>query len=98
MGNAMRHIEETRLALSDALVNSDWERIGDLDLVCRRQVEDALVESVGQEEALRVQLELLMDVYRRMTQACVDARDEVANELVMIQRSAQGAKVYELFG
>ncbi|TRX74451.1 flagellar protein FliT [Pseudomonas mangiferae] len=98
MDTSVQHIEETRLALTEALDRSDWDRIGDLDQLCRRQVEDALVASAGQEEALRTQLEMLMDVYRQLTKACIDAREEVASELVALQKASHGAKVYQLFG
>ncbi len=98
METSVQRIENTRLALTEALNSSDWERIGDLDQVCRQQIEDALVDSIGQEEALRTQLEMLMDVYRQLTEACMQAREEIAHELIALQKASQGAKVYQLYG
>ena len=99
MSQAMlQQIEETRLALVSAFESQDWEIVSQLDRQCRDQVNVAMLGCADMEEGLRAQLEALIDVYRRLTEACAQQRDQVADELRNLVRSNQSAKVYQLFG
>ncbi|BCG25740.1 hypothetical protein TUM18999_39310 [Pseudomonas tohonis] len=99
MSQAMlQQIEETRLALVSAFESQDWEIVSQLDRQCRDQVNVAMLDCADMEEGLRAQLEALIDVYRRLTEACAQQRDQVADELRNLVRSNQSAKVYQLFG
>lgn len=93
----LQEIEDTRLALVSAFESHDWERVGQLDLQCRDQVDVAMLECTGAEEDLRSQLEALLDVYCRLTDACLQHRNHAADELSKLARSTQGAKVYQMF-
>jgi urate oxidase len=99
MANSMlQQIESTRLALIDAFQEQDWERIGALDSTCREQVSAAMADSANMEEALREQMEALVEVYRHLTAACVRKREAVAEELTTLVKSNQSAKIYQMFG
>jgi hypothetical protein len=99
MANSMlQQIESTRLALIDAFQEQDWERIGALDSTCREQVSAAMADSANMEEALREQMEALVEVYRHLTAACVRKREAVAEELTLLVKSNQSAKIYQMFG
>lgn len=99
MANSMlQQIESTRLALIDAFQEQDWERIGALDSTCREQVSAAMADSANMEEALREQMEALVEVYSHLTAACVRKREAVAEELTLLVKSNQSAKIYQMFG
>jgi hypothetical protein len=94
----LQQIESTRLALIDAFQQEDWERIGALDSTCREQVSAAMAESADIEEALRDQMEALVEVYRQLTAACTRKREAVGEELTVLVKSNQSAKIYQMFG
>jgi hypothetical protein len=94
----LQQIENTRLALIDAFQQEDWERIGALDSTCREQVSAAMAESADIEEALRDQMEALVEVYRQLTAACTRKREAVGEELTLLVKSNQSAKIYQMFG
>lgn len=96
--SVLQQIENTRLALIDAFQKEDWERIGALDSSCREQVSAAMADSADIEEALREQMEALVEVYRQLTEACVRKREAVGEELTRVVKSNQSAKIYKMFG
>ncbi|MFV3333503.1 flagellar protein FliT [Pseudomonas sp. NY15437] len=95
---AVQHIEQTRLALGAALAQEDWEAIARLDLQCRDYVDAAMVEPLDDDSDLKRSLEGLLVLYRDLVQAVTRQREDVAGEIVRVNRSHQGAKVYQMFG
>ncbi|MEZ0199258.1 flagellar protein FliT, partial [Pseudomonas qingdaonensis] len=51
--SALQQIEDTRLALSEALQVRDWAAIGELDLACRALMDELLQENQDDEAAIR---------------------------------------------
>lgn len=93
----VQRLQETGSALRDALAKQDWAAIGELDLICRMVVDAAMVDSPDEEE-LRSGLENLLSLYRELVSVCQTEQQRVAGELVQLNQSRQGAKVYQLFG
>ncbi|MBM7059565.1 flagellar protein FliT [Pseudomonas sp. UL073] len=98
MSASMQFLEETGSALRNALANQDWAAIGELDLQCRQAVEDAMVEPVRDEEQLRARMGELLELYRELVAVCQGEQSRLAGELLQLNQSRQGAKVYQLFG
>lgn len=98
MINAVQRLQDTGAAIRQALAERDWVAIGELDLQCRRAVDEAIVDSAEDEEALRVRMQELLDLYRELVTACQGERQRLAAELIQLNQSQQGAKVYRLFG
>jgi len=90
-------LESTGSALRNALARQDWAMIGELDQQCRRAVEAAMAESPRDEEQLRQHLQTLLDLYRELVQVCQSEQQQLAGELVQLNKSHNGAKVYQLF-
>ncbi|MGA4447946.1 flagellar protein FliT [Ectopseudomonas chengduensis] len=97
MNATVQRLQETGSALRDALAKQDWAAIGELDLICRMVVDAAMVDSPDEEE-LRSGLENLLSLYRELVSVCQTEQQRVAGELVQLNQSRQGAKVYQLFG
>lgn len=97
MNATVQRLQETGSALRDALAKQDWAAIGELDLQCRMVVDAAMVDSPDEEE-LRSGLENLLSLYRELVSICQTEQQRVAGELVQLNQSRQGAKVYQLFG
>lgn len=97
MSSSVQHLQETGIALRDALDKQDWAAIGELDLQCRMAVEAAMVES-RDEEQLRSSMESLLALYRQLVTVCQNEQQRLAGELLQLNQSRQGAKVYQLFG
>ncbi|TRO37713.1 flagellar protein FliT [Pseudomonas sp. ALS1131] len=97
MTPSVQFLEETGSALRDALAKQDWAAIGELDLQCRLAVDAAMVDS-GDEEQLRGSMENLLALYRELVTVCQAEQQRLAGELVQLNQSRQGAKVYQLFG
>lgn len=97
MSSSVQHLQETGIALRDALDKQDWAAIGELDLQCRMAVEAAMVES-RDEEQLRSSMESLLALYRQLVAVCQNEQQRLAGELLQLNQSRQGAKVYQLFG
>ncbi|MGQ7958657.1 flagellar protein FliT [Pseudomonas sp. SP16.1] len=97
MNATVQHLQETGMALRDALDKQDWAAIGELDLQCRMAVEAAMVEG-GDEEQLRSSMENLLALYRQLVAVCQAEQQRLAGELLQLNQSRQGAKVYQLFG
>jgi len=98
MSAALKRIEETREALSQALAERDWEAIGKLDLACRACVDDVISEGAEDEPELRSNLEELLGVYRQMIDVATGERQAVFEEMSKIRRAQNATKVYHLFG
>ncbi|MBA1277402.1 MULTISPECIES: flagellar protein FliT [Pseudomonadaceae] len=98
MSAAVKRLEETGNALRDAMVQQDWTAISVLDLQCRQVVEAAMNEAREDEPAIRQRLEELVSLYRELVTTCQTEQRRVADELIQLNQSAHGAKVYKLFG
>lgn len=98
MSLSVRRLEETGSALRVALATQDWAAIGELDLQCRQAVDEAIVESVHDEVVLRARMQELLDLYRELVSVCQSEQQRLAHDLIHLNQSQQGAKVYQLFG
>ncbi|AVR69014.1 MULTISPECIES: pili length/flagellar attachment protein FleP [Pseudomonas aeruginosa group] len=98
MSQATQQLDETRLALADALQAGNWEAIGELDQVCQVKIDEAMHEAERDEQALRTTLEQLLSLYNDMLGACQRQREAIGAELTGLQRASKGAKVYQMFG
>jgi len=98
MSSSVQRLEQTGSALRSALASQDWAAIGELDLQCRQAVDEAMLESASDEETLRVRMQELLDLYRELVNVCQAEQQRLAYELVQLNQSQQGAKVYQLFG
>ncbi len=98
MNASVQQLVETGSALRDALQREDWSAIGELDLRCRQVVEQALHEAERDESQIRARLEDLLDLYGELVAHCQAAQKRLANELIQLNQSRQGAQVYRLFG
>ncbi|APU30955.1 flagellar assembly protein FliT [Ectopseudomonas alcaliphila JAB1] len=96
MSSSVQRLEATGSALCDALAKQDWAAIGELDLQCRIAVDAAMVDSRDEEE-LRGSMEALLALYRELVTVCQAEQQRLASELVQLNQSSQGAKVYQLF-
>ncbi|KAF1053169.1 MAG: hypothetical protein GAK43_01546 [Stenotrophomonas maltophilia] len=95
--SAVERIQQTRMALGTALAQSDWEAVARLDLECRRHVDDALLEPVEDDSELRRSLEELLVLYRQLVTAVTQQREDTAAEIIKVNQSVKGAKVYQMF-
>ena len=97
MSSSVQLLEATGNALREALARRDWAAIGELDAQCRSAVEEAMVEAVRDEDMLRQRMQELLDLYRELVTVCQAEQRRLAGELVQLNQSQQGAKVYQLF-
>ncbi len=97
MSSSVQRLDATGSALRDALAKQDWAAIGELDLQCRLAVDAAMVDSRDEEE-LRGSMENLLALYRELVTVCQAEQQRLAGELIQLNQSQQGAKVYQLFG
>ncbi|WXL27301.1 flagellar protein FliT [Ectopseudomonas mendocina] len=97
MSSSVQRLEETGSALRQALVSRDWAAIGELDLQCRQAVDEVMVESVADEQLLQSRMQDLLDLYRELVSVCQAEQRRLAQEMVQINQSKQGAKVYQFF-
>ncbi len=98
MNPSVQLLESTSIALRDALARRDWTLIGELDQKCRQAVEEAMVEPHQDDSQLRLRMEELLSLYRELVTICQSEQRRLAGELLQLQQSRQGAKVYQLFG
>jgi hypothetical protein len=98
MSSSVQRLQETGSALRNALANKDWTAIGELDLQCRQAVDEAMVEAILDEDVLRARMQELLDLYRELVGVCQAEQQRLASELLQLNQSQQGAKVYQLFG
>ena len=97
MSSSVQLLDATGNALRDALARRDWTAIGELDVQCRQAVDEAMVEAVRDEDLLRDRMQTLLDLYRELVTTCQAEQRRLASELVQLNQSQQGAKVYQLF-
>lgn len=97
MSSSVQRLLATGSAMRDALAKQDWAAIGELDLQCRLAVDAAMVDSRDEEE-LRNSMENLLALYRELVTVCQSEQQRLAGELIQLNQSHQGAKVYQLFG
>lgn len=98
MSSSVQLLEATGSALRAALAKQDWATIGELDLQCRQAIDEAMVEAVRDEDVLRTRMQELLDLYRELVTVCQVEQQRLASELIQLNQSQQGAKVYQLFG
>lgn len=98
MSAAVKRLEETGNALRDAMAQQDWTAISVLDLQCRQVVEAAMVEPRDEDSTIRQRLQELVMLYQELVAACQSEKRRVADELVQLNQSQQGANIYKLFG
>ncbi|MGH8355414.1 MAG: flagellar protein FliT [Pseudomonas sp.] len=98
MSSSVQRLEATGSALRDALAKQDWSAIGELDRQCRQVIDEAMVEAVRDEDVLRAHMQELLDLYRELVAVCQAEQRRLAGELIQLNQSRQGAKVYQLFG
>ncbi|MFG3451478.1 flagellar protein FliT [Stutzerimonas stutzeri] len=98
MSAAVKRLEETGNALRDAMVQQDWTAISVLDLQCRQVIDAVMEEPRENESAIRQRLEELVNLYRELVTTCQAEQRRVADELIQLNQSRQGANVYKLFG
>ncbi|HSX70234.1 flagellar protein FliT [Pseudomonas subflava] len=98
MNASVQRLEATGDALRKALANGEWSMVAELDQQCRQAVEEAMVEPLRDEAVLRERMEDLLGLYRQLVEACRSEQERLAGELVQLNQSRQGAKVYQLFG
>lgn len=98
MSLSVQRLQETGTALRNALAAQDWLTIGELDVQCRQAVDEAMVDSVGDQTVLRLRMQELLDLYQELVTVCQDERQRIGAELLQLNQSQQGAKVYQLFG
>lgn len=98
MNASVQRLETTGSALRDALARQDWEAIGKLDELCRQAVDDAMVDAVDDVQVLGDRMQELLTLYRELVAVCQAEQQRIASELIQLNQSQQGAKVYKLFG
>lgn len=97
MSAAVQILEETGSALRVALASQNWEAIGELDQRCRQAVDEAMLD-VQDEATLRARMEELLALYRELIDVCQGEQRKLATDLIQLNQSKQGAKVYQMFG
>lgn len=97
MAVAVEQLQETHQALITAVQAGDWQQVGELDRVCRQLVAQAMQQPDRDEQALAEALDSLSETYREVIALCQVVQGRLADELQGLQRSKQGAKVYQMF-
>nr|AAC09394.1 unknown [Pseudomonas aeruginosa PAK] len=70
---------------------------GELDQRCRQAVDEAMLD-VQDEATLRARMEELLALYRELIDVCQGEQRKLATDLIQLNQSKQGAKVYQMFG
>lgn len=96
--NTVEQLQNTSTALRDALVQHNWQAVGELDLQCRDVVERAMADPHQQTDELRDRMQELLDLYRELVSACQTEQQRIADELLQINQSKKSAKIYQMFG
>ena len=72
--------------------------MGSTDDIAHHAALDArMVEAVRDEGLLQQRMQELLDLYRELVATCQAEQRRLAGELVQLNQSQQGAKVYQLF-
>ena len=97
MAIAVEQLQDTHAALIAAVQAGDWQQVGELDNLCRELVQQAMAEPERNEAELAEVLGSLSATYREVIGLCQAVQGKLAEELQGVQRSKQGAKVYQMF-
>lgn len=97
MAVALEQLQTTHKALISAVQAGDWEQVSELDLLCRTLVQQAMTEPERNEAELAEVLGSLSATYQEVIGLCQAVQGKLAEELQAVQRSKQGAKVYQMF-
>jgi flagellar protein FliT len=94
---AVDHLDQTHRALIAAVQAGDWEQVGELDVLCRELVGQAMLEPERDQAALAEALTSLSQTYSEVIALCRAVQGKLGEELHNFQRSKQSAKVYQMF-
>lgn len=97
MAAAVEQLQDTHRALIAAVQAGDWEQVGELDHLCRTLVQQAMTDPERNEVELTEVLSSLSTTYQEVIGLCQAVQGKLADELQAVQRSKQGAKVYQMF-
>lgn len=97
MAVAVEQLQNTHQALIAAVQAGDWQQVGELDQLCRQLVQQAMAQPDRDEALLADMLTSLSQTYREVIGLCRAVQGKLAEELQGVQRSRQGAKVYQMF-
>jgi hypothetical protein len=97
MANALEQLQETHESLVAAVQAGDWEQVGELDGLCRALVRQAMADPERDDMLVSGVLESLSETYREVVALCQAVQGKLAEEIQGLQRSKQGAKVYQMF-
>ena len=97
MAVAVEQLQNTHQALIAAVQAGDWQQVGELDQLCRQLVQQAMAQPDRDEALLADMLTSLSQTYREVIGLCQAVQGKLAEELQGVQRSRQGAKVYQMF-
>lgn len=97
MAVAVEQLQDTHQALIAAVQAGDWQQVGELDQLCRQLVQRAMAQPDRDEALLAEVLGSLSATYREVIGLCQAVQGKLAEELQGVQRSKQGAKVYQMF-
>lgn len=94
---AVDQLDQTHRALIAAVQAGDWEQVGELDVLCRELVGQAMLEPERDQAALAEALTSLSQTYSEVIALCRAVQGKLGEELHSFQRSKQSAKVYQMF-
>lgn len=97
MAVVVEQLQDTHVALIAAVQAGDWQQVGELDQLCRTLVQQAMAEPDRNEVELAEVLGSLSATYQEVVGLCQAVQGKLAEELQGVQRSKQGAKVYQMF-
>src|SRR5690606_42093087 len=93
-GEQLPRPQRARIAAVQA---GDWQQVGALDHLRRALVQQARADPQRNEAELAEVLGSLSATYREVIGLCQAVQGKLAEELQAVQRSKQGAKVYQMF-
>ena len=97
MAVAVEQLQDTHRALIAAVQAGDGQQVGELDHLCRTLVQQTMADPQRNEAELAEVLGSLSATYREVIGLCQAVQGKLAEELQAVQRSKQGAKVYQMF-
>ena len=97
MAVMVEQLQNTHKALVAAVHAGDWQQVGELDLLCRTLVQQAMTDPERNEAELAEALSALSATYQEVIGLCRAVQGKLAEELQSVQRSKQGARVYQMF-
>ena len=96
--STVEQLQNTSSALRAALLEQDWQAVGQLDLQCRQAVDNAMADPHQDSNELRERMQELLDLYRELVSVCQTEQQRIVDELRQINQSKHSAKVYQMFG